>query len=116
MSDCINTITFNKDRLFLEMRFDGDDYETATMKCSLKGCHHGPLLEEDVVIPVRCLFSLGYLILMSVRRTGAEYEKEAQEMQDRIEMKKHPLDTSQLKGKKKDVKKNKAKANRNTVC
>ena len=53
---------------------------------------------------------------MSVRRTGAEYEKEAQEMQDRIEMKKHPLDTSQLKGKKKDVKKNKAKANRNTVC
>lgn len=89
MSDEIHNITFNRNTLRLEMRFEGDDYQSATVKMRLDP--YGPKIEEDVVIPVRCLFALGHLMLMSIRRTAAQYEKEAQEMVDAVELKKHPL-------------------------
>jgi hypothetical protein len=92
MSDETHWVSFNKGRDRLEMKFEGDDYETATVKMTLEGkMAFGIPLEEPVIIPVRCLFALGYLALMSIRRTAAQYEKEAQEMIDAIELKKHPF-------------------------
>jgi hypothetical protein len=88
MSDCINIVTFNKDKILLEMRFVGDDYETANVKFKLKD-NYDLSLEEPVMIPVKCLFSMGYLMLMSIRRAALQYEKEVQDMADKIAMKKH---------------------------
>lgn len=109
MSDCIDVVTFNKDTLRLEMRFDGDNYETASVKFSLHTIDHGPSLEEDVTIPVRCLFAMGYLLLMSVRRTAVQYEQEVQEMIDKIEHKKHPFKHRGGENDKKDKKTSKSK-------
>jgi hypothetical protein len=92
MGDEVHIIHFNKSRLVLTMRFDGDDYETATVKMTLEGrSAFGIPVEEPVTIPVRCLAAMGYLMLMSIRRTAAQYEKEAQEMIDAVELKKHPF-------------------------
>lgn len=96
MSNCIDVVTFNKDRIRLEMKFDGDDYETANVKFRLIGYGdngkilHGQI-EESVSIPVRMIFDMSYLLGMCVRRTAAQYEKEVQEMIDAIELKKHPF-------------------------
>ena len=92
MSDYIHNVTFNRNKILLEMRFDGDNYESATVKFELRNSDYSRPLEEPVTIPVKCLFSMGYLILMSIRRTAAQYEKEAQEMIDVIELKKHPFE------------------------
>jgi len=105
MSNCIDVVFFNNNRIELQMRFDGDDYETATVNFKLSTGDGRPPLEEPVTIPVKCLFAMGYLLLMSVRRTAAQYEKEAQEMIDAIELKKHPFKDI---GGKKDGKKDKA--------
>lgn len=99
MSNCVNVVTFNKDKLRLEMIFTGDDYESATVKFELKNANYSRPLEEPVTIPVRCLFDMGYLILMSIRRTALQYEKEVQEMADRIEMKIHPFAKEKEHGK-----------------
>jgi len=106
MSDYIHNVTFNRNKILLEMRFDGDNYESATVKFELRNSDYSRPLEEPITIPVRCLFSLGYLVLMSIRRTAAQYEKEAQEMADAIELKKHPFkDIGKEKKEIKDVKK-----------
>jgi hypothetical protein len=87
------------------MIFNGDDYESATVKFELKNDNYSRPLEEPVTIPVRCLFAMGYLILMSIRRTALQYEEEAQEMADRIELKKHPFKKENEHGTEKNKKK-----------
>jgi hypothetical protein len=106
MSDYIHNVTFNRNKILLEMRFDGDNYESATVKFELRNSDYSRPLEEPITIPVRCLFSMGFLILMSIQRTAAQYEKEAQEIMDWVEQKKHPFkDIGKEKKEIKDVKK-----------
>jgi hypothetical protein len=55
---------------------------------------------------------MGYLILMSIRRTAVQYETEVMEMQKIIKKGQHPF--KQI-GEKKDVKKDQAKTNRGAI-
>jgi hypothetical protein len=104
MSNEIHVVRFNEDRLHLEMKFDGDEYENASVKISLKANDGRMPLEEDVTVPVKTLFAMGYLINMSVRRTAYQYEIEVMEMQKRLKRGKHPFkqigDQNVKKGKK----------------
>jgi hypothetical protein len=102
MSNCIDVVTFNKDKLRLEMRFDGDNYETASVQFK-SVTSDMRILEESVTIPVKMIFDITYLLGMCVRRTAAQYELEVQEMIDRVEQKKHPFkDIGETKDGKKD--------------
>lgn len=89
MSDEIFCIRFNGGVLRLDVLFNEDDYEKASVRFKLVGPNG--LLEESGSIPVRTLFDISFLIGMCIRRTAAQYEKEVQEMMDRIEQKKHPF-------------------------
>jgi len=89
MSDCIESIAFSKNTLRLDMIFEDDDYEKATVKFKLVSKNN--VIEESLAIPVKLIFDVSFLIGMCVRRTAVQYEKEIQEMQDVIAMKKHPF-------------------------
>jgi CRISPR/Cas system CMR subunit Cmr6 (Cas7 group RAMP superfamily) len=73
------------------MRFDGDDYESASVKFKLETGDSRTNIEESVGIPVKMIFDMTYLIGMCVRRIAAQYENEVIEMENRIEQKKHPF-------------------------
>ena len=93
MSDEVFCIRFNKGRLRLDISIGGgDNYETANVQLKLvSDVARGMVLEETPVIPLKSLMAVSYLIDMSIRRTAAQYEKEVQEMLDKIEQRKHPF-------------------------
>ena len=91
MSDSIIVQHFIMSSLLLEMRFVGDDFETASVQFKLEARDSRPVLEESVTIPVKCLFDMTFLIGMCLRRTALQYEVEVEEMKKRIEEGKHPL-------------------------
>lgn len=91
MSDSIINQYFNNSSLILEMRFVGDNYETASVQFKLEARDGRPVLEESVTIPVKRLFDMTFLIGMCLRRTALQYEIEVEEMKKRIEEGKHPL-------------------------
>lgn len=91
MSNTVYVITFNRGEIHLEMRFEGDEYQTAVVQMELKSNDPRQVMAEVVRIPVKNLMDAGYLIGMCLRRAAAQYELEVQEMLDGIEQKKHPL-------------------------
>lgn len=80
MSNEVHNIVFGN--LVLEMRFEGDNYETASVKFKLKAKDGRPTLDESAAIPVKCLFHMAYLIDVSVRRDAIMIEQELLRMQE----------------------------------
>jgi len=84
MSNCIDVIYFNNNQLQLQMKFDGDSYETASVQFKLSAADRG-VLEESPAIPVKMLFDIVFLIGMSVRRTAMQWEVEVKEMAKKLQ-------------------------------
>ena len=80
MSNEIHYIEFGN--LILELRFEGKDYETASVKFKLNAKDGRPTLEESAAIPVSCLFDFAYLAGISVRLNAAREEQELLRIQE----------------------------------
>jgi len=76
VSNETHIVPFNKNKLTLELRFEGDDYETASVKIQLKATGRGSPIEDSAAIPVKSLFAAGYLIDVSLRRNALMVEQE----------------------------------------
>jgi hypothetical protein len=96
MSNETHIVSFGKN-LVLEMRFEGEEYENATVKFTLKARDGRPALDDSPAIPVKSLFAAGYLIDVSLRRNALMVEQEVLRMQEN------------MKGRNKDGKENKKK-------
>lgn len=68
--------------LILEMRFEGNDYETASVKFKLYTKDGRPTLEESPAIPVKCLFHMAYLIEMSIIKNVTMMKQEVRSMEE----------------------------------
>jgi len=74
------------------MRFEGEKFETATVKFTLRAVDRG-VIQEEPAIPVKCLFDVSYVMNLSLQRYGKQVAFETEEYNQQIQrMKKENTD------------------------
>lgn len=109
MSNCVNVIYFEKNTYALEMRFEGEDYNTASVKFKLSTHLGVQVLGESAAIPVKMLFNLIYLADQAVLLNAIRAEQEV------IRLERHNNGKEEKHGKEDKKASGKSRASRSTV-
>lgn len=109
MSDCINVVNFERNKYSLTMRFEGEDYNTASVRFKLSANLGIQVLGESAAIPVKMLFNLIYLADQAVLLNAIRAEQEV------IRLERHNNGKEEKHGKEDKKASGKSRASRSTV-